>query len=199
MKICKDFIEDNTITSIEQWKELCPPAHKNQWVIGRSAFESARFWLRAENHNLVKKVLINHFHKIDFQLAAPEFKTPFDQNGGNDRNHDLFIKALDSKGNIFIGIEAKVDEPFGDVIAKTFIDASAKKIEKPESKSLKRIIDLSKNIDLGNSDLFWGLRYQLAYSIAGLIAHSKIEEVSRALFLVQTFKTNKYDKKKSRH
>jgi hypothetical protein len=196
MILCKDFDTSNLIKDHNSWRDLFfldkYKKIKKQWKPGRSAFECANFWCDFNNQEIIKNKLSKNFPKLNFKKASPEFKTKFDDYD-NPRQHDLFIEAEFGKGKLFIGIEAKVDEPLGDVVSKSFINASAELIKNPNSKKVKRILELFNNFS--SADLFWGLRYQLVHSIAGLISEAKRENISSVLFLIQTFKS--YDNNKT--
>ena len=192
---CKDLEKTNKIDCIYQWFEKCPPQGKlKHWVDGRSAKETAKHWLHtipSEFINLLKPF------DLKFRLCSPEFVTYFDIYGGNGRNHDLLIIAEDQhKKSTVVSVESKADEPFGDTISTRVLAAKAELKKNPRSKALNRIEDLRKDL-FGNVDIDQlGLRYQLLTAVAGTLSEAKTRKAKTAIFVVQTFVSDKIDKKK---
>ena len=92
-----------------------------QWKVGRSAWSLAKF---ATDSTLVNKVLKPVLKNLGYMTSGditciPEAETPL-FGRGNGRNHDLLMIGKD----FVCGIEAKVTEPFGDIIGKDLTKVS---------------------------------------------------------------------------
>lgn len=194
MIIYKDTIDDAPIRTIEDWFSKCPPMGKEvQWKDGRSAMETAKHWINGAPAEFLNLVIP---HGVCIDIVYPEHNTHFDSYKGNTRNHDLLI--LDQANKIVIGIESKVDEPFGDTISEKIIDSEKELKKNPNSKALQRIEDLRKAVFGKLDDKQLELRYQLLHGIAGVVAEAGIQEYSKALFVVQTFLSKEIDSVKHR-
>jgi citrate lyase gamma subunit len=191
----KKFIrnrDNQIIKSIDQWKTDCPPMNKAHWVEGRSAYETAKLWV-----NKVPDSFLTLFgNDISSIKVYPEHKTKLDDYRGNQRNHDLFIKAQNSKNEkIIICIESKVDEPFGPTI-KSKLDHA-----KTTSNIKERINKLlQKCFGSENSDDYKHLQYQLLTGLGGTIIEcenkSNEKKVKKGYFIVQTIITPDINKNK---
>lgn len=191
---CKNLNPYDTIETINEWFYKCPPKGKEkQWKDGRSAKETAMHWV----HTIPVAFLdILKDKELVFELCAPEYVTKFDVYKGEGRNHDLLILAKNkNKDTVIISIESKADEPFGDTVEKTIKAAQKKKQINKNSKAIKRIEDLRKDLFGELNDNQLGLMYQLLTAIAGTIAEAKKQGATTAFFLVQTF----VEKENSKH
>ena len=115
------------ITSIQEWEDHFR-SKSDKWKEGRSAHTLAKFVLDKEGdrhiQEHVSKVLAEN---VRLEVAEPEYEVRFDKYKGKGRNHDLAIFAKTESGKrIFIGLEAKVDEPFGEPISKEYDDGLKK-------------------------------------------------------------------------
>ena len=136
---------------------------------------------------------------VKLQEAIPEFRASFDSYRGNPSNLDLGICGRVGSRSLFVGLEAKVDEPFGD---KTVCGRYKKAIHElrcnPRSQAHHRIKDLLSRYFAETRDpcdsIFSKIGYQLLTGTAGTIARNK--DVS--VFYILVFKTHKYDKLKGR-
>ena len=193
MKICKNLIISDGISTIEEWFKKCPPQRGIlQWQDGRSAKETAKHWI-----NDVPQPFTDLFKgfRFEFQLCSPEYVSEFDDLRGNGRNHDLLIIAKDLGGNrIVVSVESKVDEPFGKTLADYMDDIQKKRDNNITTQSDKRILAL-KNAILPNISIqeFNKLRYQLLTAVAGTLSEAKKRNAKSAIFVVQTIFTNKID------
>jgi len=183
------------ITNLEEWEKLAPPkSPERQWEDGRSAKETARAWLSGIP-NEIELLMSSHpdFQSVTFDVAEPEKKIPFD-NHRSPREADLVILAHDELGEIAITLEAKADEVFDSSVLTKISNALETRIEKPKSKALARIYDLS--VSLFNKKLkheakITDLRYQLMTAVAGTLAFSVKHEINRAVLIVHEFVTDK--------
>jgi len=130
------------------------------------------------------EILATHSDTEDFlaEWAIPEYETMLDANRGKGRNHNLIIYGSAAGKKTLIGIEAKVDEPFKEIVE----DYIAKKIAKdPNSNVPKRIAQLTHAL-FGNKDVS-KLRYQLIHAVAETLIEAKERGAERAIFIVHEF------------
>ncbi|MBW8330385.1 MAG: hypothetical protein K0M40_00075 [Prolixibacteraceae bacterium] len=198
MIICKKLDRSDSICSLEEWFLKCPPqGKKKHWVPYRSAFETAKLWLRG-----IPKQFIEIFKNCDLEIeyCAPELNTRFDRYKGNVRNHDLLIIAKDQKNEkVVVSIESKVDEPYGRTIGPYLNSIRRKKEEGKNSNADYRIEDLRKVIfPQVDVIVFESLKYQLLTAVAGTLREAKIQGAKKAIFLVQTLKPSNINEGKNR-
>jgi hypothetical protein len=189
------------INSLKDWEDLAGPKTKYQWADDRSAKELARAWLEGAGVRLpteVAELLANHqdFGEVMSWNAEPEAKLKFDNFRGEPRNTDLVVYARDRFGDYVLAVEAKADEPFADLVAKTLAGALERKLKNQNSNGLIRAELLVAAI-LGPRQIpepkVSDLRYQLLTACAGALCEAKRRGYSRAVMLVQEFITNKTD------
>ena len=183
-------IEDSQgtrLTSLDDWKRL----HKDgNWKEGRSAHAIADFVVNhggaAKLQQRVSSVLGG---PMEFYKGIPECKVQFDQFSGP-RVHDLGIWGTVSAKSLFVGVEAKVDEPFDKYIGDA-LQESHKTIESGgKSNKPQRIRELCARFNDGpgiTEDSC--IRYQLIYGAAGTVDAGA--DVS--VFCVAVFLTDDYD------
>lgn len=174
-----------TICNEEDWFRVAPPKKKEaQWKDGFSAKELAKF---VTNNNeqfsvLISKIVKDCFGRVSTQFTGePEKDTPLPpKTSHGPRNHDLLLYNDD----LVIGIEAKVDEEYGDSISNEY--------EKAESQDKKdRINWLTETIIPGCSyedDKVKGLRYQLFTATAGTLLEAYKKGLNRCIVLVLSFR-----------
>lgn len=190
MIICKGFDKRQTITSVDEWKRICPPAKGDKhWKEGRSAKELAKDWTSNKGKDLERLIgSYPEFNEITFEMAAPEYESKFDEYRGKGRQHDLLVLASDKRGQVLISVEAKADESFGRIIKDYYISQIVARINDISTKAPDRIEKLLKNVFDNNIDVkSFDLRYQLLHAIAGTIAEAKRRNIKRAVFLVYTY------------
>ena len=197
MKICKNWNQENTIYTLDEWFSKCPPQGKEKhWVNGRSAKETAKHWLY---------IIPNEFRDIlkcfqlKYELCSPEYVTEFD-NYNNGRNHDLLIIAKDQKKEkVVVSVESKVDEPFDKTIG-SYLRIIERMIKNGEATNAGlRIKKLKEAIfPTINQTVFKLLRYQLLTAVAGTLVEAKNQKAKKAIFLVQPFVSSNMDSKKHR-
>lgn len=187
------------IETLEDWESLAGPKTKDQWVDGRSAKEAARAWLEGKSLTMpseINSALANsdYFGNILKWEAEPEARLKFDDFKGEPRNSDLSVKVIDEMGPYLLTVEAKADESFGQTIAKTYAQATARLLDNPRSNGINRILQLS-YIILGmnneNEIQKTSIRYQLLTACAGTLAEAEKHGYGRAVMLIQEFITNK--------
>ena len=181
---------------IQDWgdKVFTPDTKKaKDWKDGRSAKALAEFMLK-DGEEIIKEEVVKLLREeIEFSYAIPELEVKFDDYAGKGRVHDLGIYGKTKSGNsIFIGVEAKVDESFGNTVSQQYKYAENAYIKNNASKAKKRIEDLLENNSIDSEPQNCNLRYQLLYATSGTVA----VEADISILLVLVFKTDKYNEDK---
>lgn len=175
----------NEIRSVDDWFKVAPPKGKDkQWKDGYSAKELAKYIVE-ENHNRmpaeIREVIKSAEIEDDFYCWVPEYITGLPGRGGG-RNHDLAIIS----NSAFIGVEAKVNEPYGDKIGEWLGKGGENgKNREKRLNALYRII--TGNDDVKKVSNYKELRYQLFSGLAGTIIEAKKQGKKKAVFLVIDF------------
>ena len=142
----------------------------------------------------MSQVLSRH---IKLEQATPEYLARFDSYPGNPSNLDLGITGevgpLNLRESLFVGIESKVDESFGNTVGSRFSSAMKSREAGRSTNAPERVRDL-----LGkyfavkgspDSSRFADIRYQLLTGTAGTVAApGKV-----SVFYILVFKTSMYD------
>lgn len=180
--------EGTPLNCLDDWKSI----HKStQWKQGRSAYSVANFIVKRDGarklRDRVSSVLgsLVTFHKI-----IPEYEVKFDQYGKG-RFHDLGIFGKTQSGkSLFVGVEAKVDEPFGTYVADEWRKAQEIRECGKGTRLPQRIMQLCDrfNDGLGTSECD-KVRYQLLHGTAGTVD----AKADVSVFYVAVFKTDCYD------
>ena len=172
------------ISNIKDWKKC---AKKKDWKVGRSAYSLADFIINKKGetyiNNEVSKVI---GEDLTLNKSYPEHEVRFDKYGQG-RVHDLGIYGTTKSGKkVFIGVEAKVDETFGNTISGAYLEAKVKELNSKRTNAPKRIEELlTRNFGELKKNYF-NLHYQLLYSTLGT-THAKAD---MHLFFVLVFKTS---------
>lgn len=181
----------NTIATMEDWEEIYKTGSKEKhWKVGRSSHAIADYILNWNGTAKIRQRLEEVFNQdIDLENAIPEFEIRFDDYGQG-RVHDLGIYGtVHSDSTLFVGIESKVDESFGNMIADVYLDAKARQIAGESTKAPERIEGLLglhfKKLDRH----VFNLRYQLLYATQGTIA----ADAEKSVLYILVFKTDLYD------
>ncbi|MEP7312258.1 MAG: hypothetical protein ABI859_06725 [Pseudomonadota bacterium] len=184
------------ISSLIEWEKLGKPKRPEHWVDGRSAKEAARAWLSG-GEDLpaeVAELLASHpaFGEVLNWDAEPEARLRFDECPGEPRNSDLVVHATDAKGAYVVAVEAKADEPFGELVPAALAAAVDARLKNPQSNAVTRIEQLCEAL-LGSSaegDVPLDcIRYQLLTACAGAIAEGEEKGCGRTLLLIHEFHT----------
>lgn len=190
---------DETLSTLDEWKKLGGPKSESQWVDGRSAKEAAKAWLAGSGVSLpdeVAKVLAAHpsFGAVTSWTAEPEGKLCFDNFGGEPRNSDLVVHAVDSHGPYLIAVEAKADEPFGETVAATLAAALERYLQNERSNGIARVQQLAQALfgpRQAKEPSVKLIRYQLLTACAAAICEAERRGYTRTLMLVEEFITDK--------
>lgn len=177
MKLCAHRIND-----VDTWHQYAPPKEKEKhWKVGRSAQALAAYMTEALPELPTEiEALLGRFTSKDAELHwDAEFVTAL-PGKGNGRNHDAVIYNED----IFVGIEGKADESFGNkYIAEELVGASDNK--------RSRIEQLTKMIFGDAPEAHPTVRYQLLTACAGILIEARKRGIQNALFLILVFKKEK--------
>jgi hypothetical protein len=181
------------IRSVGNWFTHAPPKEgKKQWVDGRSAKELAKAWFPSNGVPCIPdelQALLDSRSEtcgIVFDRGEPERVIHFDTCGGEGRNADLVLWGHGPCGNALASIEAKADEPFGEIAGEYVRKASARN---PRSRVPQRFDLLCQGV-LGMSPAdpaARALRYQLLTAVAGAMADAQRCEAGTVLMIVHEF------------
>lgn len=178
------------IKNLNDWEQAIP---KKDWVKGRSSYSLANFILNnngLEQIKLILEALLND--AIIFEKVIPEYEIQFDT-FGKGRFHDLGIcaKTKSSSKKIFVGIESKVDESFGQTVSDTYLSAIIKRLNGENTNAPERIENLLKqNFGDKVKSKHFNIRYQFLYATIGTL--EKKADIS--IFFNIVFKTDSYRK-----
>jgi Domain of unknown function (DUF6946) len=179
------------ITTLKEWESMyATPQLKKQWVQHRSAYSVAEFLLNHGGGEAIRSRVSEVLGcSVEFERAIPEYEFRFDEYGRG-RVHDLGVFGHTETGkSLFIGVEAKVDEPFGSSVRDSYLRAKAKQIVGVATNAPERIEDLLALHFSEPDPTMFDLRYQLLYATAGTLA----VETDIHLLYVAVFKTPLYN------
>jgi hypothetical protein len=187
MRYAKSNNED--INNIDEWQSIFKSNKKKHWKVGRSAETLADFMLHGNGESFIKEIVAEVLKEdVSFEKAVPESRMKFD-GYGKQREHDLAIRGTShSQKEIFIGVEAKVDEPFAKTIGEAYLSARTKELNGKGTNVPKRIEQLLKRFFPELKTKYFNLRYQLFYATAGTLA----DKANISIFLILVFKTDSY-------
>jgi len=183
--------------TMKAWKEaFCEIDHRTRWKDGRSAQSLAKFFVERNGTCKIQSIVDSILRedkveelqdaKIECECSFDTFSTP--------RFQDMGIWGQTVSGKkIFVGIEAKVDEPFGPTVGKAFSDAVEYKKQHPGSMRAERIKALCEKFGVLHDEVD-DLRYQLFHYTAGT---AFVPDIDVRLMLTLVFRTSLYDEKKA--
>lgn len=166
----------------ESWKSLLAEPEKH-WKKGRSAWMLAHSWEDADGFPPeVARVLGSSdaevLRGLEFVAGFPEWQTPL-PGGRRASQTDLLVQARNAAGQlVVIGIEGKVDEPFGPIVSDWYADATPGKKE--------RLGFLVKRLGVEENDAL-GLRYQLLHRTVSATLEAEHFGATAAMMLVHSF------------
>lgn len=178
------------IRSVEDWFSYAPPKMgRRQWKDGRSAKELARSWFRKEfacPPEEMQLLLERTFRaEMAFDEATPECIIELDDFVGEQRNCDLVVLCNAGTKRMVINVEAKADEPFGDVIGEYYDRTTGSGSRVPE-----RIRQLSRALFGREPDeTIRKLRYQLLHAAAATLIEAERRGAQLGLFLIHEFRS----------
>ncbi len=180
--------DGNRLDTLDDWQAIHEPTH---WKRGRSAYEVANFIVNRNGADKlagrVSQVLGN---RVQFKEITAEYEVRFDCYGKG-RFHDLGIRGETSSGkSLFVGVEAKVDEPFGATVAEKWQEGQQTIARGKHTGLPDRILELCGRFQDGpgisETD---DVRYQLMHGTAGTVEAAA--DVS--VFYVAVFVADAYD------
>jgi hypothetical protein len=160
------------IDSMEAWAKLYEsPRSAHQWKEYRSAYSVAEFILNRNGGAAIQARVGQALGEaVELDRAIPEMEVRFDQYGRG-RMHDLGIFGRTASGkSLFVGVEAKVDEPFGALTREAYLGAKARQIAGESTNAPERIDQLLKLHFQAPDPSMFEVRYQLLYATAGTLA-----------------------------
>lgn len=193
------------IRSVEDWLKYAPPKKGIlQWKDKHSAKELAKSWFRKESAcppEEMRQILEDFFRTtIVFHEAEPECVIKLDDFAGEHRNCDLVVLCDVGSKHMVVNLEAKAQEPFGDVIGEYYDRMIGTESNIPErnrgdqktgsvSKVPERIQELSRALFGRTPDeAIRKLRYQLLHAAAATLIEAKERKAEIGLFLVHEFR-----------
>ena len=163
-------------------EDIIPRLAKQErhWKKGYSAYELAHSWVGARGiPDPVVAVLhqAEEFRGLELIEGFFEKETDLRSRG---RPSQTDVLALIGDGEVFavLGVEGKVDEPFGPLVSEWLTDASANK--------RARLSVLQETLGLEDHNVS-NLRYQLLHRTAAAIYEAQRYKVRRALMFVHSF------------
>ena len=199
MKIVSSLNQSQPLTDLSSWRDafVAIDINESHWKEGRSACSLARYFLsgRAEPEIVatLNGLLAGEGDAVEcLERGEIECLCPFDTYR-NPRRQDMGIWGRTKNGRrFFVGVEAKVDEPFSDdTLGSAMKKAGKTKIEKPESHALDRIQGLCDWFGVSPDDeTVRDLRYQLFYFTKGT---ADVADIDIRILLLLTFRTSEYD------
>lgn len=156
----------------------------NHWKQGRSAKSVADCWFQANDLPPAIRAVLNqsstlaHAELLDAWL---ERKTDLDDGRSSHSQTDLFAILAVGAELAALGVEAKVDESFGQIVSDWLADGSAGKQARLEK--LCALFDVDPQT-IGH------LRYQLFHRTAASIIEAKRYRARKAVMIVQSFCPN---------
>jgi len=191
------------ISNLVEWQSRIfdGTSKEKDWKKGRSAHSLAEFIMDRKGaaylETRMSSVLSQH---VKLEQATPEYLAKFDSYPGNPSNLDLaitgYVERLTLRASLFVGVEAKVDETFGNTVRSRYSSAiktreAGNRTNAPERVKglLSRYFSVHGSPD---SSRFAPIRYQLLTGTAGTVAAPG--EVS--VFYILVFRTSMYDERK---
>ena len=178
-KMKRIFVPTETATD---WQHLLgrPKLH---WKKGRSAMSAAACWEKSHPHlppeitQLLDGSKEQLLSNLELLAAFPEWKVNLP--GGNTASQtDILAVARNESGLAVLGVEAKVDEPFGPTLAEKRSGASSGQRE--------RINALEK--ELGRTQSFEDhVRYQLLHRSVSALLTARAFHAPVAVMLIHSF------------
>lgn len=166
----------------KDWQRLLgkPKLH---WKKGYSAMASAACWEDSESElpKNIKKLLESiddpDLLELELLLAIPEWKVSL-PGGKTDSQSDVMAICRNKNNLVLLGIEAKVDEPFGPTIGEKKKGASKGQIERIEYIEKQ----LGRTTPFGND-----IRYQLIHRTVSTLITARKFHAPTAVMLVHSF------------
>ena len=182
----------NDIRTMREWSECVKPDH---WKPGRSAYSLADFIMNRGAAGVLRERISSVLSQpVTLDTGTPENGAKFDSYRGSPSKLDLGIFGrVEGESSLFVGLEAKVDERFGDTVCKRYQRAVSYLEENPRSKAAARVRDLLSDYFGETAEpcdsRFSDIHYQLLTSTAGTVAAG----ADIPVFYVMVFETDLYN------
>ena len=174
----KYYFKEFEVTTKEEWKAAFCASYKSSgddkhWKEGRSGECLAEDFIGTGGNgeqsiiDLINRILSPK--SISLETAQIEYPSVFD-NHPRPRIQDLAMWGRADNESIFVGVEAKVDEPFG---SKTVAQQRKYVNGLTKTEANKRLDELVNNYLGGDEEAHGKLRYQLLYYLAGSFCEKK--------------------------
>jgi hypothetical protein len=155
--------------------------HSNHWKQGRSAKSVADCWFQANDLPPAIRAVLDHsptFARAELLDAWLERKTNLGDGRASHSQTDLFAMLAVGEELAALGVEAKVDESFGQIVSDWLPDDSAGKQAR-----LEKLCALF-NVE---PQTIGHLRYQLFHRTAASIIEAKRYRARKAVMIVHSF------------
>ena len=176
--------DGRSLKTLEHWSLR----KRNHWKRGRSAYEVANFIVNRNGADkLARRVSQVLGGPVQFDKITPEYEVRFDKQRGKGRVHDLGIWGATSSGDsLFVGVEAKVDERFGE---KTVAQEWQRRTVGKEARIRQLCSRFQNGRGISQTD---DVRYQLMYATAGTVdAGASVSVFYVAVFLTDAYRPTK--------
>lgn len=170
---------NNYIKSQDDWLKYAPPKGTNHWRKGQSTELLAEYIVSAKGYlpKEIEDILISiQCKNNDVFYGEPEAITMFNTKGAG-RNHDLLLVK---KNDIVIGVDAKVDERFGNKVSSIL----AKSISNNQKERIKQF---NKEIYGQSLNLIPNVTYELLSATSGVLIEANKANATKAVLLICTF------------
>jgi len=169
--------------AIERPEEIIPRLGKQElhWKEGRSAFELSNAWMSAKGFPASVKAVIEQapeWRNAELLDGIFERETPLPGRGKASQTDLLAVVRL-KQGNGLIGVEGKVDEPFGPSIAEWLGQAK-------DGNRADRLAGLCSALNIDTADA-GPLAYQLLHRTCAVIFDAQQFRYRDAIMLVHSF------------
>jgi hypothetical protein len=169
-------------TGPDSWRALLAEPDKH-WKPGRSAWLLAHRWESAEGFpDEIGSALASSdaaaLQGMEFLIGLPEWKTPL-PGGSRPSQTDLLVLARNGTGSlVIIGVEGKVDEPFGPTVNEWEAEATPGR--------LTRLAFLCDRLGI-DAESAGELRYQLLHRTVAAMLEAERFDADAAVMLVHSF------------
>lgn len=198
------YFKNDEIHNKAEWKKAFCAAYNSDgddihWKEGRSGERLAEDFMGAKPEGeFTMEDMVKRFLKTDdvsLDYAKIEHASVFDEYP-RPRMQDLAIWGKANGKNMFIGVEAKVDESFGATTIKAQRNYVNKlKAEGTSTQADKRLDKLVQDYLSGDEEHNGDLRYQLLYYLAGSVREKEADIV---IMSVIVYKSNLYSASKGK-
>ena len=183
--------KDKIIATKAEWEKAFNSAYNSKgqdihWKIGRSGECLAEDFIgnEATGEESIVDMITRFLNTTDIVLETAKIEHPsiFDKHP-RPRIQDLAIWGKADNKNIFVGVEAKVDEPFG---SRTIAEQRKYVNGLTKTEANERLDELVHNYLNGNELKHGKLRYQLLYYLAGSFCEKNADIIFLPVIVYET-------------